>query len=407
MSSKIFSIVSGIIALFIVPLALASSGLNQVTVNAEGSGSSVSSATASALSSAVAQVNGADLTSSTLTSELTATFDTENSSQFASTSAAAEAIAMQTKGLVQRYNIISKTEDSGVWTVNVEATITKYTRSAQADRLRMSVLPFRTQNSSQAKVSERLVAELTAQLTSSRKFAMLDRNFEQERQSEMGILSSVDTPMEEMAKLGNRLGTDYIIVGVIDNAGINTQTTQLAGRTLSSKTSSLSVSYRIIDAPTGQIKLADSWSGSQSGGALDSLALKAANVISQQIVEAIAPIKVESLLGDQLFIGQGGKAIKVGQKYRLLLVGEAIIDSYTQESLGRQEADVGVIQITEVQSKLAKAKILSSSINIAEHFPTSTFIVRLQAEAAKPAAAAPSKKSTPVPALKKKVESDW
>lgn len=143
------------------------------------------------------------------------------------------------------------------------------------------------------------------------------------------------------------------------------------------------------------------------GGSIDGLTTKAADTISRQIVDAIAPIKVESVLGNELFLGQGGKSIKVGQKYRLLLAGEAIVDSYTKESLGRQEVEVGVIEVTEVQSKIAKAKVLKSSVNIAEKFPISTFIVRLQSEAAKPAAAAPAKKSPPAAALKKKSENDW
>lgn len=407
MKSKILATLAGMVAILAVSLALASGTIDQVTVQTEGSGSSLSTATASALSSAVAQVNGATLASTALTAEMTATLDTDSSSQFASASASVEAIALQTKGLVQNYRVLSKAENSGIWTVSVEATIAKYARSAQADRLRMTVLPFRTHSATNGNVSDQVVSDLTAHLTSSRKFAMLDRTFEQERQSEMGLLSSGDTSMEEMAKLGNRLGTDYMIVGVIEDAGTKTQTTVLAGRTLSSSTTRLSISYRVIDAPTGQIKMADSWSGSMQGGSIDGLAAKAADAISRQIVDAIAPIKVESVLGDQLFLGQGGKSIKVGQKYRLLLAGETIVDSYTKESLGRQEVEVGVIEVTEVQSKMAKAKVLKSSVNIAEKFPTSTFIVRLQSEAAIPAAAPPAKKSPPAAALKKKSENDW
>ncbi|MGV8917988.1 MAG: hypothetical protein ACOH2R_09365 [Pseudomonas sp.] len=408
MKSKVLVALTGIIAMLVVPLALAASSIERVTVQTEGAGNSVGTATASALSSAVAQVNGAELASTTLSTELTQTLDTNAGSDFAAASATVEAIAQRTKGLVQSYRILSKAENAGVWTVAVEATISKYARSEQADRLRMTVLPFRTHSASQGATSGRFVTSLTAQLTSSRKFAMLDRAFEGERQSEMGVLSSEGTSMEEMAKLGNRLGTDYMIVGVIDDASIHTQSTELAGRTLTAKSATLSISYRIIDAPTGQIKMADSWTGSMAGDAIDSLAAKAADAISRQIVDSIAPIKVESVLGDQLYLGQGGASIKVGQKYRLLLAGEAIVDSYTKESLGRQEIEVGLIEVVDVQSKIAKAKVLKSSVNIAEKFPTSTFIVRLQSEAAKPApAGVSSKKAAPVTALKQKVENDW
>ncbi|MGY3170854.1 curli biogenesis system outer membrane secretion channel CsgG [Pseudomonas sp. TE12234] len=408
MKSRVLVALTGIIAMLAVPLALAAGSLERVTVQTEGSGSSFGTATASALSSAVAQVNGAELASSTLSTELTQTLDTNAGSDFAAASATVEAIAQRTKGLVQSYRILSKAENAGIWTVSVEATISKYARSEQADRLRMTVLPFRSQGADHGNISDRFVMDLTTNLTSSRKFAMLDRAFEGERQSEMGVLSSEGTSMEEMAKLGNRLGTDYMIVGVIDDASIHTQSTELAGRTLTAKSATLSISYRVIDAPTGQIKMADSWTGAMPGGSVDGLAAKAAEAISRQIVDSIAPIKVESVLGDQLFLGQGGTSIKVGQRYRLLLAGDVIVDSYTKESLGRQEIEVGLIEIIDVQSKIAKAKVLKSNVNIAEKFPTSTFIVRLQSEAAKPVSAgASSKKSAPVTALKQKVESDW
>ncbi|MDB6145583.1 MAG: uncharacterized protein JWP80_4627 [Pseudomonas sp.] len=412
MKSKVLVALTGIIAMLSVPLAVATGSIERVTVQTEGTGSSAGTATASALSSAVAQVNGAEIASNTLSTEMTKTLDNYSGSgagsDFAAASATVEAIAQQTKGLVQSYRILSKAENAGIWTVSVEATISKYAKSEQADRLRMTVLPFRTHGADHGNISDRFVADLTTNLTSSRKFAMLDRAFEGERQSEMGVISSEGTSMEEMAKLGNRLGTDYMIVGVIDDASIHTQTAELAGRTLTAKSATLSISYRVIDAPTGQIKMADSWTGEMQGGALEGLAAKAADAISRQIVDSIAPIKVESILGDQLFLGQGGKSIKVGQQYRLLLAGDVIVDSYTKESLGRQEIEVGLIEVIEVQSKIAKAKILKSNVNIADKFPTSTFIVRLQSEAAKPASAGvSSKKTAPVTALKKKVENDW
>jgi len=408
MKSKVWIGLIGLFSLLGAPGAFAAGGVEQVTVQAEGNGSALSTATAAALTSAIAQVNGVEVASTAVTTEMTATLDTAAGSQFASASTAAEAVAQRTKGLVQRYRVVSQAQNAGVWTVTVEATISRYARSAQADRLRMTVLPFRAQRAEAAKVGEQFATELTAQLTSSRKFAMLDRAFEAERQSEMSLIADGGAPLEELAKLGNRLGTDYMIVGVIDEAGTTTQSTELAGRTLSASTTHFSVSYRVIDAPTGQIKLADSWTGAQPGGSLGALASKAADAISRQIVDAITPIRVESVLGNELFLGQGGKSIKVGQKYRLLMAGEPIVDSYTKESLGRQEVDVGIIEVTEVQSKVAKAKVLKASVDVAQTFPTSTFIVRLLAEAPKAAAStAPTKTPKPPVALKTRSDSDW
>lgn len=403
----------GLICFCMMGTAFSASGVEYVTVRAEGEGSSVHHATASALSAAVAQVNGTALASSQMSSELSLLLETQDQSAFASSSAMAEVISQQTQGLIRDYKVTDQIQESGVWTVFVEARVVKYARSAQADRLRMSVMPFKAAGSGREEAGNRFVSELGNHLTQSRRFAMLDRQFEAERQLEMAINASPDAAMEEMVKLGNRLGTDYMIVGSIDDASVHSRDTALAGRTITTRTARFAVTYRVIDAPTGQVKFADSWSRAVEGTSVAALANQAAEAVSRQIVDAIAPVVVEGISGDELFLGQGGRSIKVGQRYRLLRHGDAITDSYTGESLGRQESEVGLVEITEVQSKFAKARIVRTSIDVEQEFATSSFIVRLQSEAPprqQSAAPAPAPRQTPVKrseSFKKKVESDW
>ncbi len=411
------NIASGVLAaLLVLPYFCTASGagLEYVNVKAEGEGSTTAQATASALSSAVAQVNGASLQSSQVSAELLETVDSEAGNTAKAQNTMAAVVSQQTKGLIREYRVVSTAQEGPVWTVHVEATIARYTKSPQSNRLRITVLPFRVKTPAQKEAAERFASELNANLTQSRKFAMLDRQFEAERQEEMAINASADTSIEEMAKLGNRLGTDYMIVGVIEDGGVTTQSTQLAGRTLSSSTARLSVSYRVIDAPTGQVKFADTWSRSGEGQSVAALAAQAAETISREIVEAIAPLAVESVDGNTLYLGQGGKSIKSGQRYRLMKMGEPIVDRYTGESLGRQETEVGVIEITDVQTKLAKARIIESRVDIAAEFRSASFVVRPIAQpapkrpstaAAKGAAASQPKSG--LQKLKSNSEGDW
>jgi hypothetical protein len=392
-------------------------GLDYVTVQSEGTGKTVGSAVGSALSSAVAQVNGAALAATTLTVEARAALDTATESSFASASATSETVAQSTKGIVREYRIVSKRQDGPLYSVTVEATIAKYARSPQADRLRVSVLPFRLTKEGQARFRDLFVQELSANLSQSRKFAILDRQFESERQSEMAIVSSTDSSVEEMAKLGNRLGTDYMIVGTVNDAVFQTINTQIAGRTLSRTEVKIALSYRVIDAPTGQVKFSDGWSRSAEGVTVESLAKQGAEAISRQILDAIFPITVESVDGEMLYLGQGGKTMRVGQTYRLFRYGKPITDSHTGESLGREEIEIGTIKIVDVQSKIAKAKVVKASIDVAQNFAPSTFIARLLSDSQSTSAhsgggsgaggarAAPSAKQ--VDDMKKKAEGDW
>lgn len=352
-------------------------GIDYVTVETQGSGDTESHAIASALSAAIAQVNGATMESEKVLAEAMVTVDTESESHALSASSTVEAVAQRTKGTVRDYRIISSSEESGLWTVRVESRIAKFERSGQSDRLRVSVLPFRVQRDELWGSAEQFARDLAAQLTQTRRFAVLDRDFEDERQSEMAINVSDDSPVEEMARLGNRLGTDLMVVGIVEDASTATRTTELAGRTLHTSTSRFAVNYRVIDAATGQLKFSDSWKNTREGSALSNLVEAAAESITRQIVDGIFPIAVESVSGDILFLGQGGGAIRRGQYYQLIQLGDPIYDRYTGESLGREEHDVGLIEIIDVQSKISKARIVKADLDVSEAFKTSSFVVRL------------------------------
>jgi len=393
------------------PLAMAS-GISYVSVETQGTGESQNFAIASALSAAISQVNGATLESEKVLSELMVAVDTESDSQAMSASSSAEVVSQKTKGTVRDYKVLSSQEQDGLWTVVVASRIAKFERSVQSDRLRISVLPFRVDSDSFMPSADKFATDLAALLTQSRRFAVLDRDFEEERQLEMTINTSEDSPTEEMARLGNRLGTDLMVVGTIQDASISTRSTELAGRTLHSATGHFAVSYRIIDAATGQVKFADSWSRTREGASLDSLVSAASEAIGRQIVDGIFPIAVESVSGDLLYLGQGGKSIKTGQKYRLIQLGDAIVDSYTGESLGRQERDVGLIEIIDVQSKVTKARLLKSDVDIAEVFAPAVFVVRLHSEStSQHSSTSPAPPREPpaksVKEIKEDLESSW
>ena len=92
---------------------------------------------------------------------------------------------------------------------------------------------------------------------------------------------------------------------------------------------------------------------------------------------AIYPFVVESVDDKKLTIGTGGDMIEVGQKFKLIKYGDKIIDSYTKESLGRREIQVGVIEITEVTSKMSYAKVINlSQKNALEEFKPKSLIIR-------------------------------
>ena len=61
----------------------------------------------------------------------------------------------------------------------------------------------------------------------------------------------------------------------------------------------------------------------------------------------------------------------------MIQYGEKIVDSYTKESLGRKENIIGMVEITEVTSKMSYGKIINTSVeNLESKFKPKTFIIR-------------------------------
>ena len=74
----------------------------------------------------------------------------------------------------------------------------------------------RTTNINGQSFSEELTAAISSYLVQTRKFTVLDRQYGQTN-TEQDRLSSDDVPITELAKLGQELVADYVLVGTINN----------------------------------------------------------------------------------------------------------------------------------------------------------------------------------------------
>lgn len=90
-----------------------------------------------------------------------------------------------------------------------------------------------------------------------------------------------------------------------------------------------------------------------------SVVKEAANWAASRLVEALFPVKVVAKTGKTVTINRGeGSGVAVDQDWRVFSVGKVLIDPDTQEVLGREEADVGKVRITEVLPKFSRALIV-------------------------------------------------
>jgi hypothetical protein len=226
--------------------------------------------------------------------------------------------------------------------------------------------------------------KLTAALTQTNKFAVLDREYMQEFANERNFLLSGDASLEEMAKFGEALGVDYMLVGTINRAGIvrKESFSPAIGRPISEYEADFSFEYRLIVGPTRQVKLADvltikldkteqlkplvtKWRPQDMDykEMMDNFIGMAANQLVEQIIDQIYPIRILSIDKDgQVIISQGGSRIAAGQLLDIVSQGKELFDPDTKESLGTTETLVATIRIDKVMPKISYAKLVDGDL---------------------------------------------
>jgi hypothetical protein len=185
------------------------------------------------------------------------------------------------------------------------------------------------------------------------------------------------TAKEELARIGNRVGVDYIVTGIFENAYSNIKRFKMrtTGQVIKTPQIGAKLTYRILDVASTQVKFAATAKIRREGGSIGDAADALSASIGQKILNGIFPVYVLSVDGDMLTLGQGGDAIKKGEVFSLVKLGDEIIDPYTRERLGQAEKTVGSVRIVDTQSKLSTAKVLKLNIGL-EALMSNEFIVR-------------------------------
>ena len=204
---------------FLSHSAQARGGVEIVSVQSQGLGITQRDAVLDGVREAVSMVNGMAIASQTSLAELTTEVTTDTDSAFLMSSAFMEQVSTATSGIVEGYDILSSSEDANTGLVIVELSVrvARYTASKQLDRLRMALGAIRIDNNVQdrtaaAEFAEDLQDGVIDYLTQTRRFAMIDRQLMADTQAELNFVATANVPTRELARLGNQVGTDYLVV---------------------------------------------------------------------------------------------------------------------------------------------------------------------------------------------------
>ncbi len=257
----------------------------------------------------------------------------------------------------------------------------------------MAVLPFQlspvigTTNIGEVAITRTLAErefsnQLIQFLAKSRKFNMLSRTQIDKVMAENRLTESSWAAPGQIAIMGKLLVADYLVTGVINRleSSAVSQNIAITGETLPRLVTTFKSQFQVIQSSTGKIVFADQviskmkfdevrreipsierryWTKADYK---DLLFTKAATEIGNAILAGIYPIKIIKVTSAGVILNRGkGVGLEVGKQCKVVHQGEAIIDVDTGEPLGGYEEQVGIIEVTSVEGKFSKAKIISGA----------------------------------------------
>ena len=220
----------------------------------------------------------------------------------------------------------------------------------------------------------------------SRMFSVIEREKLDMVMKEQGLGAAGALDPQSAAKVGRILGVKYILTGAIDRFSINKTSGGIArfggvgGNMVSAEAL---INVRFIDTTTAERIVALSAEGGvkKGGGFFKGahlsrdaewgIASEAIEKASTSIVEklvtgsylekvssASGPVgtagRIIKVDGDRAWINLGASSgIKVGDRFTILSMGEALIDPETGANLGADEEETGKGEVTDVQDKFA------------------------------------------------------
>lgn len=385
------SIICSLLLFSLVSTSFAEEQIREVTAT----GPTQKEAVANALLEAVQQVKGTKLKGSEeLRSKLieaSSLVNGESNDVQAMNSSQQSTISKSTEGIIKSYSILNvdkSTEGLG-WEATLEVIIPVYkTPGISPHSLRkIAVIPFHSKLSSvkvfgktiaSKEISRQLNQKMVTELTQSRRFSVLDREYMGAFLQEKKLVLSKNSPLEEQAKVGEALGVDYLLLGTItDFSGKQTKTyIKALDETSYTSQAYLNIDFRIMVMATRQIKWSDTvkvksnnqqlksiYKEQGAQGVADYLLETAAQKIVHSSLNNIYPIKVLKAASKKaIYLNQGGKMTSLDQVYDVYTPGEKITDPDSGLNIKIDGEKVASIKITKVLAKYSLAKLVKGQL---------------------------------------------
>ena len=233
------------------------------------------------------------------------------------------------------------------------------------------------------RIIESLDSQLVDRINATRKFDVVGRSDLSDIIKEQDLGASGNVDAKTAAQAGKLTGAKYLLVTTVDDFQdyVEKATFEGTGRSATKRVFRLSVVGKVYDSSTGkllesanfqtgndafkQIQEERSYSvkdGELSDEMMVAVSRDLAQKIANRVADVIFPAKVLLKRDKEVTINRGeGGGVAVGDTFNVFALGEELIDPDTKESLGREEAKVGRVKITQVNPKTSTAEILEDT----------------------------------------------
>lgn len=261
-------------------------GIKEVVQEASGNGPTQQQAIAEALLTAVQAVNGTGVSSRVDYEETVAMSIKGNQWSYSSKSSPVFSVETSGSGSVSRFQVLSLTGSKDNYRARIRAYVNKFESTVQDQHLkRIAILPFRLTGNTEYSddFSMELSDLLGTYITQSEQLSVLDRQYLEEMQYENDVLYWDGAP-QELARIGQKVGVDYLVVGKI------TQLAPASGSSmygLNKDAQQVRLTWRVIEANTSKTVAAGTFNKAVSTFSGQNLITGASNSTADMVAQAV------------------------------------------------------------------------------------------------------------------------
>lgn len=227
-----------------------------------------------------------------------------------------------------------------------------------------------------------LLAEMEASLRATRKFDVLTRQTDTlEDIREEQRFGKTPLARGNAAQEGALENAHYLVVPTIQEFLFVTSTQpvpNIASKYTATDKGVVQISAQVVDTTSGQIKttfkLRSGYAGQPrvvnaaggvpgTGDFTERIAQPVAAQMVEQLIDAVFPMLVLQVVGNQVFINRGEDGgLRPDDVLVVYKPGEQLIDPYTKEVLGSTEVAVAKVKVSRVNPKFTIAEVLPASV---------------------------------------------